>query len=188
MDALALALDLIKYNLAPLPIRAGTKLVACKWRDYQDRGPAAEDLPALFESPAPLTVGVLCGAPSDRLLVLDCDSESALAEMLRALGDPATWVVRTPRGGHIYLRTPYPVRSVLSPNNHSVDLLAQGQYVLAPGAVHPNGSCYDFIRQTPAILELSSLDAIPGVTLTRANGESSRVIDGGALNQHPSAR
>ncbi len=187
MDALTLARDLTKYKLAPLPIRAGNKSAACKWRDYQERGPAAEELPALFESPSPLTVGVLCGAPSDRLLVLDCDSEAALAEMLQALGDPQTWVVRTPRGGHIYLRTPYPVRSVLSPDNHSVDVLAQGQYVLAPGAVHPNGSCYDFIRQTPAILELSSLDAIPGVTLTRANGQSSRVIDGGALNNHPSA-
>ncbi len=168
MDVLALARDLTKYRLAPLPIRAGTKLAACKWRDYQVSGPSAADLQALFESPDLLTVGVLCGAPSDRLLVLDCDSEAALAEMLRALGDPATWVVRTPRGGHIYLRTPRPVRSMLSPNNHAVDVLAQGQYVLAPGAVHPNGSRYDFIRQTPAILELRSLDAIPGVTLAPA--------------------
>ncbi len=79
MDALTLAQDLMRYKLAPLPIRAGTKSAACKWRDYQERGPAAEELPALFESPAPLTVGVLCGAPSDRLLVLDCDSEAALA-------------------------------------------------------------------------------------------------------------
>ncbi len=171
MDALALALDLMKYKLAPLPIRAGTKLAACKWRDYAVSGFAADELRGLFESPDPLTVGVLCGAPSDRLLVLDCDSEAALLKMLQPLGDPATWVVRTPRGGHIYLRTPRPVRTVLSANNHSVDVLAQGHYVLAPGAVHPNGTCYDFIRQTPAILELNSLDAIPGITLTPAELE-----------------
>ncbi len=168
MDALALALDLMKYKLAPLPIRAGTKLAACKWRDYNVSGFTAEELRGLFESPDPLTVGVLCGAPSDRLLVLDCDSELALAKMLQTLGDPATWVVRTPRGGHIYLRTPRPVRTTLSSSDHAVDVLAQGQYVLAPGAVHPNGSRYDFIRQTPAILELSSLDAIPGLTLAPA--------------------
>lgn len=168
MDGLALALDLMKYQLAPLPIRAGTKLAACKWRDYMGSGFTAEELQGLFESPDPLTVGVLCGTPSDRLLVLDCDSELALAKMLQMLGDPATWVVRTPRGGHIYLRTPRPVRTKLSPDNHSVDILAQGHYVLAPGAVHPNGTCYDFIQQTPAIFELSSLDAIPGVTFTSA--------------------
>lgn len=168
MEALALALDLVKYKLAPMPIRAGTKSAACKWRDYYIRGPSGAELPELFNSSDPMTVGVLCGAPSDRLLVLDCDSEAALADMLRVLGDPQTWVVRTPRGGHIYLRTPVPVRSLLSPNSQAVDVLAQGQYVLAPGAVHPNGSRYEFIRETPTILEVSSLDLIPGVTLTPA--------------------
>ncbi len=168
MDALTLARDLLKYNLAPIPIRAGTKSAACKWRDYQTHGPSAADLEALFDFPGPLTVGILCGAPSDRLLVLDCDSEAALSEMLQSLGDPATWVVRTPRGGHIYLRTPCAVRSILSPGINFIDVLAQGQYVLAPGAVHPNGSRYEFIRETPSILELSSLDAIPNMTLVPA--------------------
>ncbi len=168
MDALALARDLLKYNLAPLPIRAGTKSAACKWREYETKGPTAEDLQTLFDFPGPLTVGIICGAPSDRLLVLDCDSEAALVDMLRALGDPATWVVRTLRGGHIYLRAPCPVRSVLSPDDRSIDVLGQGQYVLAPGAVHPNGSRYDFIRQTPTILELNSLNAIPNILLTPA--------------------
>ncbi len=101
MDALTIARELYKYNLAPIPIRAGTKSAACKWRDYQTQGPQAADLEALFDFPAPLTVGLLCGTPSDRLVVLDCDSETVLTEMLRARGDPATWVVRTPRGGHI---------------------------------------------------------------------------------------
>ncbi len=169
MDALTLARDLLKYKLAPIPIRAGTKSAACKWRDYQSHGPRAADLEALFDFPAPLTVGVLCGTPSDRLVVLDCDSESVLTEMLRALGDPATWVVRTPRGGHIYLRAPCTVRTVLSPDDLSVDVLAQGQYVLAPGAVHPNGSRYEFIRETPVILELPSLDAIPNLILVPAS-------------------
>ncbi len=168
MDSLTLARDLLKHNLAPIPIRAGTKSTACKWRDYHANGPAAADLQALFDFPGPLTVGILCGAPSDRLLVLDCDSEAALAEMLRTLGDPATWVVRTPRGGHIYLRAPCAVRSVLSPGDHSVDVLAQGQYVLAPGSVHPNGSRYEFIRETPSILELSSLGELPQLKLTPA--------------------
>ena len=70
---LELARTLYAENLAPIPIHAGTKRPATKWKRFQTTGPDAQQLPLLFERDN-ITVGVLCGAASDRLLVLDCDN------------------------------------------------------------------------------------------------------------------
>lgn len=164
-NSLELALELNDFGLATIPIVAGKKEPAVKWKRFQHTGPSAAQLPLLFDQDRPLTVGVVCGEPSDRLMVLDCDNERILDQMMQRLDDPKTWVVKTSRGGHIYLRTPVPVRGT---RGAGFDVKAQGGFVLAPGAVHPTGILYEFLRRTKNILELPSLDEIPGLVLDPA--------------------
>jgi len=106
-----------------------------------------------------LNVGVLCGEASDRLAVVDCDCLSSFQRMMDALCDPETIVVRTHRGGHIYLRTPVTVRS--RGMIEKVEIKADGNYVLAPGSLHPRGVRYEFIKRADRILELDTLAPIP---------------------------
>ncbi len=158
----------MKYELTPIPIRAGTKPAACKRREYRATDPTADELRVMFLSAEAMTVGVLGGTLNGRLLVLERDPEAALTGTLEALGHPDTWVVRSPRGRRVYLLTPVPVRSVLSSSSRSVHVLGQRRYVLAPGAVHPNGSRYQLTREAHAILEPRSLDLMPGLLPARA--------------------
>lgn len=160
-DSLALAQQLVAQHLAPIPIIGGTKKAAVQWTQFHNLAPRAKQLPFLFGQDD-LTVGVICGAASDRLLVLDCDNPAALARMRDQLHDPETWIVKTARGGHIYLRTP---TTVATSRLDGVDLKAHRSYVLAPGAKHPSGITYEFIRQTERIMELDSFDALAFLNL-----------------------
>ena len=161
--ALELAQSLLIPNgLAPLPVIAHTKRAAVPWAKWQAEGIAATQLPMLFRDES-LTVAAICGAASGNLLALDCDSERAFDNMRAALNDPETWQVQSQRGGHIYFRTDVPVRT-RKPRT-DVQILAQGNYVMSPGALHPSGIHYQFIKQTPHIATLTSLTAIPGITL-----------------------
>lgn len=161
-DALALAQSLISYGISPLPVIARTKRAALKWARWQADGIESAQLPLLFKDDT-YTVAAICGSASGNLVALDCDSHRAFDEMLDVLHDPETWIVKSQRGGHIYFRTSVPVRTRKA--SPELQILAQGNYVMAPGSLHPSGTPYQFIKQTPEIARLPSLTAIPGITL-----------------------
>jgi len=54
-----------------------------------------------------------------------------------------TFTVRTYRGYHVYIRTPKPVRG--GKKSGDIDVRGEGQYVLAPPSVHPEGVTYELI-------------------------------------------
>lgn len=81
------------------------------------------------------------------------------------LGDPETWMVKSFRGGHIYLRPPCSVRSR---RFEAWEVKAEGNYVLAPGSLHPKGVRYEFIKKTERVLELETLQLTPEVILEPA--------------------
>lgn len=162
-DALQIAQELLlPHGLAPLPILANTKRAAVPWGQWQAEGIAPTQLPLLFRNES-FTVAAICGAASRNLIALDCDSERAFDDMRTKLNAFATWHVQSARGGHLYFRTPVPVRT--RKPLADVQILAQGNYVMAPGAWHPSGVQYQFLKQTPHIAHLPTLTAIPGITL-----------------------
>ncbi len=162
-DPLALALELQSHGMAAIPIIAGTKRPAVKIKPFFEHGPQAFQLPMLFADQS-VEVAVLGGSPSDRLAIIDCDNQRVFDEMVRTLNYPATWLVKTYRGGHIYARFPVAVKST---RGDGFDVQAQFKYALAPGAMHPKGIRYEFIQRTPQVSELP-LAAIPGITLEPA--------------------
>lgn len=163
-DALALAQSLLAQQLAPLPVLASNKRAIVKWAQWQADGIPADQLPGLFAR-NDLTTALICGGASRNLVVFDCDTHASLDRLRRAFGDPDTWIVASARGGHIYFHSPVPVRSTTW---NGVEILAQGHYVLAPGALHPTGIHYEYLKHPPFIQSLNTLTPLPGLVLEPA--------------------
>jgi hypothetical protein len=68
-----------------------------------------------------------------------------------------TWVAKTARGYHVYLRTKEPPRPA---HYDKIDIKGEGSVVLAPPSVHPSGARYRWIRRTKEILYVESLPAL----------------------------
>lgn len=94
--------------------------------------------------------GIACG-PSG-LVVLDGDRAGALEAIGVPL--PETWAVNTgrPSGRHLYFRAPEDVvlgNKVQALGVDGLDVRAAGGYVVAPGAVRPDGRTYEIAREAP---------------------------------------
>ena len=92
-------------------------------------------------------IAIACGAGSG-VYVVDVDvDEGRGVNGYASLTDelPATWTVKTPRGGrHYYYAagdTPPRSKNNLRPG---IDIRGDGYYVLAPPSIHPNGGVYEW--------------------------------------------
>lgn len=160
------ALELSSHGISTIPLLPAGKLPTQAWQRYRYESAEPNRLQQLFPPETPdLNVGILCGAASDRLAVIDCDNQASFERMICLLGDPETWMVKSFRGGHIYLRPPCSVRSR---RFEAWEVKAEGNYVLAPGSLHPKGVRYEFIKKTERVLELETLQLTPEVILEPA--------------------
>jgi hypothetical protein len=132
-----------------------TALTKRGWRVFPVNGkrPIIKDWPneatsnglkarALFNGNADANIGIACGAESD-LVVIDLDGNTGIEswEALTAFEEnPLTYQVATGRGGrHIYFRHPgVPIRNSASRIAPSIDVRADGGYVVAAGSIHPD--------------------------------------------------
>lgn len=93
-------------------------------------------------------LAVMCGATSGNLFVLDCETTAALnhqMEILRRKHVPL-WVVKTARGGHIYLRArDGEVHNVPTGTLSDMEVRGRHGYVLAPPSLHPSGVRYEWL-------------------------------------------
>jgi hypothetical protein len=93
----------------------------------------------LFDRPD-ANIGIICGAVSGNLVVLDLDDSATLKSIMSSF--PNAPVVITGRGGHIYLRTDEPVRTYPLTGGHHIK--GDGSYVVAPPSKHPSGKSYSW--------------------------------------------
>lgn len=115
------------------------------------------------ESLATITQGdcnlaVMCGKTSGNLFILDCETSQTLSENMQQLqkrGVPL-WVVKTARGGHIYLRSRMgEVHNIASGTLADMEIRGRSLYVLAPPSLHPSGVYYEWLlRQGDHIPEI----------------------------------
>lgn len=111
------------------------------------------------DAPADANVGILCGAPSGGLVVLDFDTHDGPHDVFgmepRELA-VHTLVVRTTRGWHVYARhDPAPTTSP----RPGLDIRGEGSQVVAPPSVHPSGAAYTFVAEPRRVAALSELTA-----------------------------
>jgi len=95
-------------------------------------------------------LAVMCGATSDNLFVIDCESIDSFHYHMQQMIDRKIpiWAVQTGRGGHLYLRAENgEVHNVEPGILPDTEIKGRGGYVLAPPSVHPSGAIYSWVVQ-----------------------------------------
>lgn len=109
------------------------------------------------DAPEDVNIGILTGAPSGGLVVLDFDTQDGPERVLGMSPEQLsvlTIVVRTSRGWHVYARELGRATGVLCAG---VDVRGEGGMVVAPPSLHPNGVRYEFLGLTRRVIPLASI-------------------------------
>jgi len=141
-----------KERLRYFPLIWGQKKPVVKWEALQNRAPTFEELAEWFQEGKPSNVAIICGAASNGLVALCFNALDGAVEFFgQKLWDKlltSTFIVKTPRGVHVYLRsgTPIPTQFVPKGDNRSwLEIRADGNYIAAPPSLHPSGVLYEAI-------------------------------------------
>lgn len=164
-DVLGVARAYVQAGLSVIPVRAdGSKAPAeAGWRAYSGRLALDPELEAWFAGPGPVGVGVVPGAASGNLAILDLEhkgSESVFeqwagrlpAAVRRRLLDCP--IVSTPSGGrHVWVRLPEPQDGCrlarYAGGQTKIEVRGDGHQVLAPGCpavCHASRRLYEFVN------------------------------------------
>lgn len=154
-DTLSLARYYRDAGLSVIPVRPRDKVAAVPWAEYQRRLPTGEELGHWWPGGSENNIGVVCGDVSGGFIALDFDNALNLRNFLDANPDleQATVIVKTARGGHLWLQTPEPVRP-LRIEEFGLDVKGEGSYVVAPPSIHPSGKSYEFANDATQILTI----------------------------------
>jgi hypothetical protein len=138
--------DLFARGWSVIPLKPHSKIPAVKWEPYQRRLATLEELEKWFTAPG-FNVGIVTGGIS-KIFVVDADTPAAMAWAEEHL-PPCDLRVRTAAGCHLYF--PYsgdrPMRNKCrikyQGEQLSIDIRAEGGYVVGPGSIHPSGFVYE---------------------------------------------
>ena len=96
------ALALLAEGLAVIPTAGGgQKRPFAQWKEYQGRMPTRDEVTRWFATPRP--AGIVCGAVSGNLEVIDLDTPRAFAAFKGKFGGKVP-CERSPHGGHAWYR------------------------------------------------------------------------------------
>lgn len=114
------------------------------WQVYQQRRATRAELNEWVYAGKFQTIGIICGAVSGNLVVMDLDSPAAIAtyeQRFPNLLDTYSVVSGSGKGMHLYYQAeklPKTARVALSGDHHGIELRADGCYVIAPPSIHPD--------------------------------------------------
>ena len=143
------ALTYAKLGLAVFPCKERGKQPAFKnWQDTATTDPEA--IKTIWTRNPQFNLGIATGSKSGGLIVVDIDNHDvngadSLAEWEQENGKlPETATVLTGSGGvHYYYRTSEEVRGATGVLP-GVDIRAEGNLIIAPPSIHPNGKAYEW--------------------------------------------
>ncbi len=138
-DTVAAARRYASTGLSVIPLRG--KVPAVTWKVYQTRRASEGEISRWARRGLFGNVGIVCGAVSGNLTVLDFDTPGAYtAFRARFPALAESYTVASGGGGrHVYLRADVLPRSR---RGRGVELCAEGRQVVAPPSIHPNGTFY----------------------------------------------
>lgn len=142
------------FNIIPLKPKSKENLIP-RWRELQKRRLHPVQLEAIFKSHPDANIGLICGAISGNFFVLDFDSDEAFHRFIDNVYNRManegilpqtpvskwTWIARTSKGYHVYLRAEEPVRTFKPCPD--IDVKGEGGFVVAPPSIHPSGRRYE---------------------------------------------
>jgi len=155
VDLIPIAQTLYKQRLLPIPLYFGTKVPAVKWSLWQENKPSWNKVANAFSTTLYRNIGILTGAISGNLTVLDFDKPNEYAVWHRQY-PLDTRTVRTSRGIHVYLRLVKLPSGTLSMEGGEIK---SSGYVVAPPSSHSSGREY-FYRNSGPIYVAESLAQI----------------------------
>lgn len=141
-----------REKLRYIPLIWGARRPAIAWKTFQNRPPNFSELAEWFHEGKPTNVGIICGGVSNGLVALCFNAPNGAMEFFgqelwhKLLA--STFIVKTPRGVHVYLRsnTPMPSQFVAKGGNQTwLEIRADGNYIAAPPSLHPSGVFYENI-------------------------------------------
>ena len=134
-------------GLCVIPL-SGKRPALGSWKHYQRQRPPEAAIRRWQQEGLLRNVGIVCGAVSSNLVVLDFDGPGAygaFAALFPTLAQSFTVATGSGKGKHVYLYvdTLPPTTRALDTPIGNVELRAEGTYVAAPPSVHPvTGSRY----------------------------------------------
>jgi hypothetical protein len=131
------------------------------WKQFQERRPSRTLIQLWAQNGLLQNVGLICGAVSENLVVIDLDGVEAVAAFCQRfphLIDTYTVTSGSGNGAHLYFRPEIlpPTTRVTGTSGGNVELRANGCYVVAPPSIHPSGKPYTIARPLP-IMRLHEL-------------------------------
>src|SRR5205809_173038 len=98
-----------RFGWNVIPVR-GDKKPACRWKGYQSRPQDRKEVAELFRHPTE-GVAVIAGEVSGGLAIRDFDDPRAYDQWAAKFRQLAVELptVQTPRGAHVYFRSPRPI-------------------------------------------------------------------------------
>lgn len=182
-DLLARARRYVALGLCVISLRFGTKKPDLEsWAEYRTRLPTDAELVAWFGNGRRKNLGIVLGQVSG-VVVLESDSPEAEARCESHLPDTPMMTV-TSRGIHHYLKCPgnLPLPASISLDGVTVEIKRDGQYVVAPGSVHPSGHVYaevepwpDTLASLPELSPKTLPDAVIGQLMNNLSSSSHAV-------------
>lgn len=114
-----------------------------KWEALQERPPTPADVNRWRDMGILRNVGIVCGAVSGNLVVIDLDGEEAISRFsaeFPSLMETYTVQSGSGHGAHLYLRAELLPETKRTVNLEwgNVEMRANGHYVVAPPSIHPD--------------------------------------------------
>lgn len=131
-----------------------------RWQQYQARRPTEKEIKSWFATAR--NVGIVCGAVSGGLIVIDFDDARAFPFCFPESPVGRTPIAETGKGIHLYARLKgggKPKGTTFQRKGDAkswipIDIKAEGGYVVAPPSVHPSGKSYKWVGEFGSILEV----------------------------------
>jgi hypothetical protein len=132
--------SLLEHGFSLIPVERQSKRPHGSWKHAQTERANMADVCLWIDEGHNL--GVVTGSLSG-VVVVDCDSASAVARVTE-LGHDPTPTVLTGRGAHLYFHHPgASVRNAVALED-GIDVRGDGGYVICPPSIHPSGEPYRF--------------------------------------------
>jgi hypothetical protein len=155
MKSLKQAMFYRNLGFSVIPVLHKSKKPLVSWKKYQTELPSVEDIKKWFTENPDTNIAVITGRVSG-IIVIDVDKAESIPDWLKQIN---TWTVKTSRGYHFYFKINKD-EYIPSVKFESIDLKAEGGYVLLPESVHPDRVIYKWIRFIKHLKEPASFDLI----------------------------
>jgi hypothetical protein len=150
-----------RLSMSVIPLK-GKRPALNSWKAYQTKRATANEIEGWHKSGLLDNIGIVCGAVSDNLVVLDLDGIAgypAFSATFPHLAQTYTVATGGGVGKHVYFRVgqmPVSVKAMGTPIGN-LELCGNGRQVVAPPSIHPTtGKAYQ-VEIVADILQVDSL-------------------------------